>query len=387
MRYNITFRTPIITSLMITSLMITSLMITSCGDSPGGDPSKPFTARIVTSVGGGKYELTEVEYTTLNSIKHMKGDYAKIIGGASLDLNADAEEVVTSNNPDDIYKDLGQEVNLDFYLDGNVVVPRTGESMEMLGLYYVFERSVTYWVTHFGINPKVFRLFYNPSLKASVDGLELELKLKLNAAFMPGPRDFFLFETSSLIEDLPVKMNFGIIAHEFGHAIFDETFAQKDASYYETTNDLASEQLSGMNEGVSDFFSFMVTGSVNEFGNSISFLEEERAMPVSWTYSSLGDQSCADSFYCKGSIIASALHEVATSGGLGALEVGKDVFAALATFRADWSAQKGSSSFDYHYLLNRILAEANDSEKVEYCESFEKWFDKSPVLENLACDE
>ena len=95
----------------------------------------------------------------------------------------------------------------------------------MLGTYYTYENVIAYWRQNLGLDLSDFgklRLFHAPRIKAESQGISITQKL--NAAFFPGPRDFLLFRTSSY-ESIPLNINFGVMAHEFGHAIFDYKFA------------------------------------------------------------------------------------------------------------------------------------------------------------------
>jgi hypothetical protein len=205
----------------------------------------------------------------------------------------------------------------------------------------------------------------------------------MNAAYLPGVRDFWFFKTASR-EHVPVKMNFGVVAHEFGHFIFDYHFAEFDRSIYETKLGINDNFLSGLNEGLSDYFSYAVTQSVSEFGASLPELDQERRLPVSWTLRSSLDGSCKGSFYCQGSVLASALYEIAQLPGQDSLLVAQRAFAALPDFRESWKERRNTELMDYSALLNAILLQAPADEEA-YCTVFKKWFDTDNVRLNLAC--
>jgi hypothetical protein len=375
----------ILTGSLLTAFIGSTL---ACGSS--SKASFPFQAHIAAfNSGSSGYSLQTVRYQTLNNIDTMDGDVASILGNAAINGEMEISEVLAPSDPDDVYIDVGEPVDLDYEVRGGVVYPRNFDSMVMLGTYYTYENVIAYWRTNLGLDLADFgklRLFHAPRIKAESQGISITQKL--NAAFFPGPRDFLLFRTSSY-ESIPLNINFGVMAHEFGHAIFDYQFAKKDAFTYLTDSDTANEQLDGINEGLADFFSFMVTGKTDDFGQSLAELAAERIPPVSWTYSTLLDAeangTCNGGFYCKGSILASALYEIATSNGQSLLNVGKVVYAALDSFRADWLANRNDSLFDYHYLIKRIVEEAGTDNQTTYCTSCKKWFDKEPVLSNMGC--
>jgi hypothetical protein len=239
----------------------------------------------------------------------------------------------------------------------------------------------------------------NPRIEGKSHNATLSAVVKVNAAFLPGPRDFWFFKTSRL-EDVPLNMNYGVLAHEFGHAAFDLAFAKKDVTFYEPnpndadTSATAEEKatiLSALNEGLADFFSWVVTGKLSEFGESLAILGKERVMPVAWTLSELDDNGdgtiCTGGFYCEGSLYSSALYEISKVDGLSAIGVGKGVFAALGDLRDDWEASQKGESFDQSNIINRINARIDGGTNAKVCAIFKKWFDKDTVKEKITCTE
>lgn len=362
------------------------ILIPFCSACGQKDPSKPYKAHIVASTPNG-YQLTTVEYSTLTDPFSMEGDIGVILGDAVVDALASGEDIIDPNKRDSIYIESGKTIKLDYEVKSGVIYPKNFDSMALLSLYYNFERTFKFCQENLGLTLEQFgisRIFYAPRMRASSEGTTLEGTMKINAAFLPGLRDFWFFKTSKL-EDVPIAMNFGVLAHEFGHSIFDIKFAKKEPAFYNTGLSSNEDELSGINEGIADFFSFVVTNSTSEFAASLASAAKERTLPVSWTYSTLGSASCAGSFYCKGSILASALYEISTTGNRKPSDVGKIVYQAMEDFRTDWQNEKESSLFDYNYFIYRIVAQVSGTEKTDYCQIFQKWFDETRVKDNIGC--
>ena len=341
-------------------------------------PEAPYRARIIASV-GGNYVAKVVDYTYLNDVAHMRGSIGEIKGHAKVNLNADYDDVVATGNTDQLYKTVGNSVELNFHLESNVIIPNDMASMEMLGLYYGYEQTISFWQKEFDLDLDVSGkpvLHFNPELAYTSSQEKTVGTQKMNAAFFSTAGDFLFYKTSDQ-EEIPIKMNYGIIAHEFGHYVFHLRFANNDDSVYKLANGKTTE-IDGINEGVADFLSYVVTGSVNEFEKSLPALGEQRSMPVSWTYSSLMLASCYGSYYCKGSILASALHEAAQT--LGGVPVAQLIWDALPYFKEDWRNYGATPGFDYDYFLNRIVEQGSASQKSTLCASFKKWFDKSSIV-------
>jgi hypothetical protein len=330
----------------------------------------------------------------------MDGELAVMKGDAALNLTAEIGEIVTSEDPDSLYSSKGRSVNLDYIVEDGIAIPRNFQSMAMLAIYYHYERIFLFWQENLGLKLSDFgklRLFMNPRVEAKTANISVSGVIKVNAAFLPGPRDFWFFKTSPL-EEVPINMNFGVLAHEFGHAVFDLAFAEKDRNFYEIDekallldgSEEKTTKLSAFNEGLADFFSWMVTGKLTEFGESLAILGKERVMPVKWTLSELEGKPeiCTGGFYCKGSLFSSALYEIAKLEGRTAVTVGNAAYAALTDLRADWISAKKGEDFGYYHIVNRIYLRLDDGQNMtEVCRIFKKWFDTAAVKEKIECVE
>ncbi len=369
---------------LVTNLLCLSLLA-ACGIKQAS-PSTPIRARILSSQ-DGVYSLRDVNFSTLVNVEHMQGSLGTILGHASASVDADPSEIIAASNPDGLYRKRGQTVHLDYIVKNGTVIPQSFASMEMLGLYYNFERTVMFWQEQLGLDFTSIglpRLFYNPSLSRSKNGQEEKISEVMNAAYLSGIKDLWFYQTSPR-EKIPVKMNFGIVAHEFGHYIFDYAFAKFEPAAYETNLLSNSELLSGMNEGIADFFSYMVAGNAKEFAKSLPELEAERSLPVSWTLSTLRSAACEGGHYCRGSILASALYEISQSPGQSAIAVGKNVLANLPYFQHRWESEAMDELVDESLLLTPLLT-SEGVDKSLYCKVFLKWFDTKSLQSNLPCN-
>jgi len=372
------------TRLLLLWLAATSLLlITSCGQET---PDKPYRAKIVAFTPDG-YRLKTVQFQTLEDIDTLKGPIGRFIGNAALDGNSEIEEIIDPRKKDSIYIDRGQNVRLDYKVRGGTVYPRNYDTMALLSLYYHYEKTVLYWTQEMDLPFDDFgalRIFYAPRIKATGKEGSIDSTVKVNAAFLPGPRDLFFFQTSG-VEQIPITMNLGVIAHEFSHAIFDFRFADKNASLYLAGTEDTQDQLRGINEGIADFYAYLVTRRPEDLGESLPVLAAERTLPVGWTYSSLADADCHGGFYCKGSILASALYELSQHAELSPNLVGKMVYDALPQFRKNWQEHADDPDFNYHFLIKEIIEVADPSLHSILCSRFQHWFDVATVADNIGC--
>ncbi|MCB9229945.1 MAG: hypothetical protein H6618_10070 [Deltaproteobacteria bacterium] len=356
-------------------------MTAQCRQDHAGQPVR---ARIVVfsdeEGSNTQYQWKEVVFNTLTDPDTMNGLYAQVVGNAEFRLEESQEEGSTEAAPGSYKLKGGDAVQLAYKMQDGVLHPLDYHSMLMLSMYYHYEKIVEFWRDHLGLDPDVFgkrRLVYAPKIAAGNKG-EISGTLKLNAAFDPVSQNFLFFKTSPR-EGLPIAMNLAILAHEFGHSVFDVFAARKEVPFYETSDSRADKQIRGINEGFADFVSWVMTMLEDGYGVTHAGIAAERILPVSWTSRDLilYPKICKGSFYCKGSVLASALYEVAKIRGKGAVPVAKVVLQALPVFAEDWASHKENSDFDYFWLLQRIVEKAEPGDRADYCESFRKWFDDS----------
>ncbi len=92
--------------------------------------------------------------------------------------------------------------------------------------------------------------FFEPQITQEKGASSVAASMKLNAAYVPGQHQFLLFQRSG-IENVPLAANEVVLAHEFGHAVFDYSFYRNDG---EQKSRFASEYaMRGLNEGFADF--------------------------------------------------------------------------------------------------------------------------------------
>lgn len=358
---------------------------------------KPYKVKIPIAKGSG-YSYETVTLDSLTNIEKIEGDYVAIKGGAEVTVTEDVEEIVKSENPSNIYSKDPSHIKINFIEKDGVIIPKDFTSMAAFTLYYNYEQTFNFWRDNLGLTLESFgklTLINNPLLILDLDGGSASVSVKVNAAFVPGPRDLWFFKETDRSE-IPLKMNLGVMAHEFSHAIFDDQFADRNPQVYESVSEEASFWISAINEGVADYFAFMVTGRTNDFALSLKELSSERQLPIYWTLSTVDLISCASSFYCYGSILATALYQIsldlAGTYDNSPVEVGRRVYQALSddNFSAYWFTQKVQTKPSplYAKFLEAIYSAAPELDRGVYCARFVEYFntiDEITALGEFGC--
>lgn len=214
----------------------------------------------------------------------------------------------------------GEDPRLEYEVKDGVVVPLSYQSLVMMSAFRNFDLIFSQLEALTGVTPAAllqrrtagqYTIWFEPRIDLRDEGTSSSVTAKLNAAFMPEQGQFLLFERSE-IERVPLAANLQVVAHEFGHAVFDYLFF---ADTFSSDSPIgANYALSGVNEGFADFFSYLMTGSTNVLEASLGDLGavDERnfgTVTFDYSYSAAALQTvCAGDFYCIGTLFAQSLY-------------------------------------------------------------------------------
>lgn len=168
----------------------------------------------------GAYQLESAKVTTLEDVTELKGEAARPVGSAEIVLDLDRLGGVSTEGQfrDRVLEDAGGPVQVQYVDQDGVLYPADFHSLNLATAYYNFERARLYALDR-GMDPSVLRsvpFYYFPQviLDEADGGYQVD-----NAAWFPLLRSFVLYPFDSL-QAVPLAMNQGVIAHEYGHGIF-----------------------------------------------------------------------------------------------------------------------------------------------------------------------
>lgn len=329
-------------------------VITVGACSPEGKAPKQNTIALVLELAkvhsaGGRveYDIVERELKTLEDFSELRGKWFSVKQGGGFSVEVYGDKIIQSER----FKEAGKP-NLRYELKNNVVIPRDYSTFAMISVYYQFEQIITQFnkVTGLKIEDVLgesadIEIMFEPTMTISIaaESITLKNQIKMNAAFVTGTEQFIIAKKSRQ-EVVPIGLNLQVIAHEFGHLLFDKLYIGKEYKQKAKTDDYDPYQvdfaLRGFNEGVADVISFLYTGSANILESSIAMpaVVEARNFAETQEYTKdfehLGS-TCQKSFYCVGSALAFVLYQTyramltAEETGYNRVVFGKDFMAAL----------------------------------------------------------
>jgi hypothetical protein len=235
--------------------------------------------------------------------------------------------------------------------DGTVVAGDL-HSLYALSLYRNLDRTASLLRAHGHVPLKRLDLFYFPRFDNILTGDGRGLFTD-NAAYLslaPG----FIIVPSFMLGDLPMPLNEGIMAHEYGHAVVhQELFGDAPSAPNLEEWPETHRHLGAMHEGVADLIALIVTGDPDFFAPTTRDVDRNLSEPRDYTEQDLSDlEGGTDDYgpHAHGSIMARAVYELwpkdaqgrippterarlldATLGALRALRFEQDTF-TLASF-------------------------------------------------------
>ena len=255
------------------------------------------------------YAIIERSIDTLTNPDSMNGDLGRLYVGGIFEIDWSTGKLAY---------DQGRPIQVQYQTIDGVAYPIDRDGLIAFSYYAHLEDTVQFlmqteseWT---GLLP------LDTAISPIISDLSLAFLPMENAAYVPTLHHFLLL-TDAIPKSVPLAANKGVVAHEFGHAIF----------HYLTTGDTTSERLLPVNakgfnsvysldEGLADVLGYLVTGRVDFIGDSLS--EQDRALdddhlasevetlPADYT-----DEGLLNAYnpYDLGSVFAATIWEVANA--------------------------------------------------------------------------
>jgi hypothetical protein len=323
------FRIPSTLFVPTFSLLLSCLFLPGCHENPAGNISAqvlkmiPLTpSQDVSSA--PTYELGIGTFQFLNNIETLESEYFTMKEGGRL---------VTHGNSSEDASLSGEVINsitarLHHEVHNGIIVPKDYNSLIMLSSFYQMDAIIGQVEKITGINKDSIRnrngkftIFFEPEFQFENETLTLKQKMRSNAAFAPMVNQFILFPPS-VAEQVPIGATIRVLAHEFGHALWDYIHhtSNEKSDLREYMN---SHSIRGLNEGFADFISYTLNGTTDILGNIFnSSLGEDPSIRRNFSQVEFGYEnidtlpSGHDNFYYIGTVFARSLFETQKSLGV-----------------------------------------------------------------------
>jgi hypothetical protein len=355
----------VLTRLAILFLMPLAAACTA-DQEPPGPPYRADVLDIVASdpdTGLSSFEIAERELGRLEDLDRLEGPDLTVRRGGELIVRQVNGSVVLDGR-----FEAAEEPRLRYAVEDGAVVPLDYPTLTMLSAYHHFSTALdqTEAISGLSVDDIVDRVgrvevFFEPRLRFEAE-VSTTGTSKLNAFYLPPTRQFGLAQRAQ-VEGIPIAANPKVIAHEFGHALFDHLFfdgatgvcvEEEAAGDPLSASRLSTEYaISGFNEGTGDFVSFVITGSASPLeeivrADLVEPIAEERTLLVdNFVFDDLqgSDRPCDSSFYCIGTLWARSLYRAMIERGGDPRDAAdraayaRQVLAALAGARAAMADQ------------------------------------------------
>lgn len=280
-------------------------------------PPKPYTAELL-SYQGGKYLLADEKLETLDELSGMKGAVASFQGGGTVSfatgLGSDEGAWRRAYTPTD-----GSPVRLAYENDNGVVRALDYSSFAMLGIYRELERIRDFYRGLGVADPalKPIPVWYHASISLfSVPFVQN------NAAYSPEADGLLLFSEYLDGDEVPLDLNLGVMAHEYGHAVFNHLAwgGHVPRSLLDGWPSRGTNMLRALEEGLADLLGATITDDPRFLSRSSASAGAARDLSVKqvadlpmWSAASASSDSYDP--YPLGTVLAAALWRVGDDAG------------------------------------------------------------------------
>jgi len=287
------------------------------------DPGYPYVAEVLNMFpdstidhGTPKFQVSPQKFKYLKNIKELDGDFLRILFGVKIKIKSLDGSLVQLTK-----QSKSETPSLRYKIENGVIIPRDYNTLMTLSAYYQFEKIYDELENFTGISQNDFTkwsgkidVLYEPTTEFEINSTKVSSVSKFNAAYDPENKSFLIFQRSQ-IEQVPLS-NLQVLAHEFGHAIFDYIFFKPSPNNNEFFQN--SYTFHGINEGFADFMSFVLTSSTDVLRASMSFdtiANQRHFSQAPFIYDNI-NQSCSLGFYCVGTVFAKSMFNAMLSSNM-----------------------------------------------------------------------
>lgn len=312
---------------LIFTVAILALVGMSCGKS--SDIKGPYTAELLNlipkqigqhSSEEPQYEIKKVTFKYLEDLETLSSRYYNFFSGGTLEVLLNGV-IKPRFNEIEISKPA-----LHYSVKDNVIIPKDNYTLFILSTAYQLDFILSEIQKISGINPDEilnakgkFKIYFNTSL-AETTPVQTKTLDTGNAAYIPSFFSFITLKTSNA-EKVPLSVNLNVMAHEFGHLMFNYlTTNFEDHPHLEEASQYTD--IVGFNEGFADLISYTLTGNSNALSGSFELKEGKDAEVLSqrdFSKVDFNEQTlsfCQHGFYCIGTLFNHAFYQTQVDLGL-----------------------------------------------------------------------
>lgn len=339
-------------------LWLILVLAVACGP---GDVAGSVKVEIVAVGADGSYGI-EVETVEVRSLRRLEGETTRFVTGAELAVEEDNELEVRGGRP----------IQLRLAESGGVYESLDYEGLIALSAYHhMQEAHALFREVGLGEGTKTLPQMDSLFLPA-LDGASPSLSsLRDNAAYAY-TEDSFLLLRESVLDEVPLAANQGIIAHEFSHAVLDYLTTTAAGEIVRPEARLSWDRPSvnhwrSVDEGLADVFAAAFTGDPDFIRPSGGEHIEGRDLSGDHAFTEEIENDASYGFaydpYPLGSVVAATFWDYAReleADGMSAEDANREMahlaFGCLEVLELQ---EEGFHAVD---LLNQAIAEAPGSE-------------------------
>jgi len=233
----------------------------------GCEPNpRPVKVMALIQTNQGTFAPKEVSLETVGNVTELSGTAANLIGGAVIVLNFSDPLIgaaggnLTEQQIQQLFvRNPGAPVQASWVDKNGVLWPADFHTWNMVSLYYNFEQAFKYFLATGVVSQDITSptAYYTPYF-AIADGSGPEIQQKDNALFDAPIKAFAILPWDEL-QQVPLAMNPGVIAHEYSHWVLDQkayggrAFPQAILSWGGTPQ---INILKSVDEGLADFHAY-----------------------------------------------------------------------------------------------------------------------------------
>ncbi len=212
----------------------------------------------VLDISNDEYSIFNRTIPTLHTPSTMRGELGSLMIGGIFEANLSTASLEYSQ---------GNPVRPHFHVSEGVAKPLDRDGLIAFS-YYAHLQDSAYLLEQADLDLSPITPI-DTAISPIIPDLSLNFLPLENAAYAPTAHCFILL--SDLVEkDVPLAANKGIVAHEFGHAVFHFlTTGGTDTPKLVSPTSVSSDSINSLDEGLADVLGYLVSQRTDFIGDSL----------------------------------------------------------------------------------------------------------------------
>jgi hypothetical protein len=341
---------------MLFGIIVGICALSGCSEDING--GGPVNVMLIHPAGPGcQYAISPAPIDTLSSITKMVGLVGQVVVHPQ---NVGSDPSILDNGTG------FSPIDVNFIRSGGAYYPQDLNTLFAVSLYYAVEKGFEMFASldpmadMSRVVPNFSQTLIVNEARRTFGDIGSEPEVSDNAEYLPHDSQingqpitlnyFFSYPTQTVAQ-VPLGLNLGIMVHEYTHMVFHYLFYAPAFARDEQVSNTkpTAHTLSSLDEGLADYFGYLVTGDPSFFQCSFPMENRDLLVPKGFTPQIVSNIAGNDNFdpHEGGAIFAAVNYEIGNA--IGPQQNGRNLIRFMASLLSCPAAQAGTNTLSLDF--------------------------------------